>query len=79
LAEEQTEESPERSSKPLVEVKVAGANIDIKGIEKFTGVVDNLIKAVSVTVAVGEQQVASAHPRIGERSSATIKKRGRPG
>jgi Protein of unknown function (DUF2806) len=71
LAEEQTEESPERSSKPLVEVKVAGANIDIEGIEKFTGVVDNLIKALSRGVGKIYEPIGRVRDAKADRAVAT--------
>jgi hypothetical protein len=71
LAEEQTEESPERSSKPLVEVKVAGANIDIEGIEKFTGVVDNLIKALSRGVGRIYEPIGRVRDAKADRAVAT--------
>ena len=41
------ENRAESGSKPLGELKITGVNVDLKGIDKFAGVFNNAIKAIS--------------------------------
>lgn len=47
MAEEEPEASLGKNSKPLVEMKISALNIEIKGFEKFAGVANNIVKALS--------------------------------